>query len=84
MMTSNLKSFKKKCYPMAGDLQIQKLSQNVIQWLEISKLKSFHKMLFNCWRSASSKGFKKCYPMVGDLPYYTKKSIEKNHNYLTS
>ena len=71
---------------MAGDFQIQKLSQNVIQWLEISKfknfqenaiqwleiskLKSFHKMLFNCWRSASSKGFKKCYPMVGDLPYY--------------
>ena len=56
---------------MAGDLQIQKLSQNVIQWLEISKCKSFHKMLSNGWRSPNSKAFTKCYPMAGDLQIQT-------------
>jgi hypothetical protein len=59
-----------KCYPMAGDLQIQKLSQNVIKWQEISKFKSFHKCYPMAGDLQIQKFSRKCYPMVGDLPYF--------------
>lgn len=47
-----IQTFSRKCYSMAGDLQAQKLSQNVIQLLEICKLKRFQKMLSNGQRFA--------------------------------